>query len=70
MFDFLFGFAFTCLAIVIFSINRRLKKVEYLSRDVYKDHHEHILLANRDKNCCQTVSSKTDPKLVAKASRE
>jgi hypothetical protein len=46
------------------SLKSRVKIMEAISLDTYKDHHEHILLANRDKNCYEEVSSKTDPKFI------
>lgn len=66
-------FLTNCLILyVIYNHGRLIKVVESVSdiaTDTFKGHHEHILLANRDKNCLEEVSSKTDPKFIREKSK-
>jgi len=51
-----------------YSLTKVVSSTTDVALDTYKGHHEHILLANRDKNCCEEVSSKTDPEFIRETS--
>ena len=51
--------AWIFILVQIRKLDKRLDKLKGLTIDTYKSQHEHILLANRDKNCSEDVSSKT-----------
>ena len=51
-------FIFTALLIIIYyKLNKRIKKLEDFIVDIYKGHHEHVLISNRDEDNSSKIST-------------